>query len=146
MTEQGQNGVERLEDWLLLRSAFHVGRLFLEQLRRRRNAAVTGLFESIQRVFLLGVSGRDFPYRNQADEARFKEARYCPLCAQKITTHLGDVENQMEDEDDMKFTFSNLGRRRCSPNPARPCATLLYPQTCPHVDTQIHNPYDSHNH
>ena len=48
----------------------------------------------------------------------------------------------------MKFTFSNL-KRFVPPtlrNPAQPCATLLYPQTRLHVDTQIHNPYDSHNH
>ena len=92
--------MERLEDWLLLRSAFYVGRLFLEQLKRRKDAAVTGLFERIQRMFLLGVSGRDFPYRNQADEARFRQARYCPLCGQNCIMQLGDVENQVENEDD----------------------------------------------
>ena len=98
MTEQGQNGVDRLEDWLLLRSAFYAGRVFLEQLRRRKNTAVAGIFERLQRMFLLGISGREFPHRNQAEEARFREARYCPLCGQKITTHFEDGTDQIEEE------------------------------------------------
>ena len=47
---------------------------------------------------LLGISQRNFPHRDPANEARFEKARYCPFCGQKLTRHLGDVEDQARDE------------------------------------------------
>ena len=98
MTNQGQSGTDRLEDWLLLRSAFYAGRSFLEQLRHRRSSTVAGLFEKLQRMFLLGISGREFPHRNQAEETRFREARYCPLCGQRNIMNIEDGIDHMQEE------------------------------------------------